>query len=79
MFGIENIFTFVLNFFFFFCIWIGNESEDRVPLDLVRIHQSGQVQGDDRDLTLKWYHSYALGGYANDFLKWFKKKGLLNV
>ena len=41
MFGIKNVFTFVLNFFF--CIWIGNESEHRVPLVLVRIHQSGQV------------------------------------
>ena len=43
MFGIENVFTFVLNFFFFFCIWIGNESEDRVAPYLVRIRQSGQV------------------------------------
>ena len=40
MFGIENVFTFVLNFF---CIWIGNESEDHVPPDLVRIRQSGRV------------------------------------
>ena len=40
MFGIENVFTFVLNFF---CIWIGNESEDYVPLYLVRIRQSGRV------------------------------------
>ena len=44
MFGIENVFKFVLNFFFFFCIWIGNESEDRVPLDPVRIRQSGWVR-----------------------------------
>ena len=41
MFGIENIFTFVLNFFF--CIWIGNESEDRVSPDLVRICKLVQV------------------------------------
>ena len=41
MFGIENVFTFVL--IFFFCIWIGNESEVHVPQDLVRIRQSGQV------------------------------------
>ena len=40
MFGIENVFTFVLNFF---CIWIGNESEDRVPPNLLRILQSGLV------------------------------------
>ena len=42
MFGIENIFTFVL-IFFFFCIWIGNESEDRIFPDLVLIRQSGRV------------------------------------
>ena len=41
MFGIENVLTFVLKFFF--CIWIGNESENRVPPDLVRIFQSSQV------------------------------------
>ena len=40
-FGIENVFTFVL--IFFFCIWIGNESEDRISLDVVRIRQSGPV------------------------------------
>ena len=40
-FGIENVFTFVLNFFF--CIWIGNESEYRVPANLVQIRQSGRV------------------------------------
>ena len=42
MFGIENVFTFVLNFFFF-RIWIGNESEDRVSPDIVWICQSGRV------------------------------------
>ena len=42
MFGIESVFTFVLIFFFFFGIWIGNESEDRVSPYLVRIRQSGQ-------------------------------------
>ena len=41
MFGIENVFTFVLIFFFFFYIWIGNESA--ISTDLVRIHQWGQV------------------------------------
>ena len=55
MFGIENVFTFVL--IFFFLIWIGNESEDRVPPYLVRIRQSGRVgsgrvHGDDRELTV---------------------------
>ena len=30
--------------FFFFCIWIGNESEERVPPNLVRIRQSGRVR-----------------------------------
>ena len=44
MFGIENVFAFVLNFFFFFCIWIRNESEDRVPTNLVQIRQSDQVR-----------------------------------
>ena len=29
--------------FFFFGIWIGNESEDLVPPDLVRIRQSSRV------------------------------------
>ena len=43
MFGIENVFTFVLNFFFF-CIWIGNESKDHVSPYLVRIHQLGRVE-----------------------------------
>ena len=47
MFGIENVFTFVLNFFFF-CIWIGNESEDHVPPNLVRILQSGRVESGTR-------------------------------
>ena len=28
---------------FFFCIWIGNESEDHFSPDLVRIRQSGRV------------------------------------
>ena len=45
MFGIENVFIFVLFFIlFYFCIWIGNESEDRIPLDLVQIRQSGTGQ-----------------------------------
>ena len=40
MFGIENVFTFALIFFF---IWIGNESEDCVSPDLVQIRQSSRV------------------------------------
>ena len=32
-----------LYWFFFFNIWIGNESEDRIPADLVRICQLGWV------------------------------------
>ena len=30
--------------FFFFCIWIGNESEDRISPYLVQIHQSSRVR-----------------------------------
>ena len=47
MFGIENVFTFILNFFF--CIWIGNESEDCVPAYL--LIGLGRVRGGDRVLT----------------------------
>ena len=39
-FGIENVFTFI-DFSF---IWIRNESENRVPPDLVRICQLGRVR-----------------------------------
>ena len=69
--------------FFFFCIWIGNEIEDRVSLDLVRIRQSGlvgygaairslQVEGDSRGVEV-----FLTNKGAEIFKKTFAKKGFI--